>query len=126
MGTARTDKLDGERRTRLLAELRGLVTVAIFGTASATFRRCGTAGCRCQTDGPKHGPHIYVSYRDRAAGKTTGYYVPQAAQADVLKGIQAWQRLQACVRELAEQNRERVLTTAQGRGRRSAPRRGSR
>jgi hypothetical protein len=105
-----------ERRTRLLVEqIEDLAKRAIFGTASSTYRQCGNAGCRCHKGGPKHGPHVYVSYRDRAAGKTTGYYVPQAAQEEVHRGIEAWQRLQECLRELAELNRERVLSEARAR-----------
>ena len=113
--TARKNHPDSERRKPLLAEVRELAAVAIFGTAASTFRRCGTAGCRCQKGGPKHGPHVYVSYRDRTAGKTTGYYVPAAAQDEVIEGIAAWKRLQECLRALAELNRERVLTTARAR-----------
>jgi hypothetical protein len=101
------------RRRRLVKQIEELGMVAIFGTASSsTYRRCGNAGCRCHKGGPKHGPHVYVSYRDRVAGKTTGYYVPQAAQEEVLRGIEAWQRLQECLRELAELNRERALRAA--------------
>lgn len=105
------------RHRRLVKQIEELAMVAIFGTASSTYRRCGNAGCRCHKGGPKHGPHIYVSYRDRVAGKTTGYYVPQAAQEEVHRGIAAWQRLQECLRELAELNRERVLKNARAHSR---------
>ena len=98
-------------RSKLLAQIAALADVAIFGTASETFRTCGTAGCRCHGPGPKHGPHLYVSFRGDA-GKTTGYYVPKAAQQRVREGIEAWQKLQACLRELAEINRTRVLDEA--------------
>lgn len=116
-----TKKDDGarqRRRTRLLEEVQELAVMAIFGTASSTYRRCGNMGCRCQKGGPKHGPHVYVSYRDRDAGKTTGYYVPQGAQEEVASGIEAWRRLQECLREVAELNREQVLTSARARSRR--------
>jgi hypothetical protein len=43
-------------------------------------------------EGPKRGPHMYISFRGDA-GKTTGYYVPKAAQEEILAGIQAWQTL---------------------------------
>ena len=58
--------------------------------------------------GPKHGPHVYVSYRD-PAGKTTGYYVPEAAHAAVRNGIEAWNRIQVCLRELGLANKERLI-----------------
>lgn len=118
MGRIKKDEAgSGKRRTQLLEQIEELAKQAIFGTASSTYRQCGNAGCRCHKGGPKHGPHVYVSYRDRAAGKTTGYYVPQAAQGEVHRGIEAWQRLQECLRELAELNREQVLREARARPR---------
>jgi len=116
MGRIKKDEESSEeRRTRLMKQIEDLAKRALFGTASSTYRQCGNAGCRCHKGGPKHGPHVYVSYRDRAAGKTTGYYVPQAAQEEVHRGIEAWQRLQECLRELAELNREQVLRDARAR-----------
>ena len=55
-----------------------------------------------------------MSYRDRAARKTTGYYVPRAAQQELLDGIAAWQELQHRLRELAELNKERTLRQRSG------------
>ena len=68
------------KRQELLSVVQRLAQRAIFGTASSTVRCCGNPGCRCHHGGPKHGPHVYVSYRDREAGKTAGYYVPRAAE----------------------------------------------
>ena len=45
-------------------------------------------------------------------GKTTGYYVPQAAQAAAREGVAAWRKLQQCLRELAELNKEQMLQGA--------------
>jgi hypothetical protein len=42
-------------------------------------------------------------------GKTTGYYVPQGAEQATRQGVAAWQKLQTCLRELAELNKERNL-----------------
>ena len=50
-----------------------------LGTLSETYRTCGREGCHCQGDGPKHGPHLNVSYRGEN-GKTSGYYVPKGAE----------------------------------------------
>lgn len=106
-----------ERRAELRAEIARLTGIAVFGTISATYRTCGTPGCRCHGPGPKHGPHLYVSYRG-AADKTTGYYVPQAAQPQIRAGIAAWRRLQELLRALAELNKDRALASApQARGR---------
>src|SRR6267378_6955376 len=85
--------------------------IAVFGTLSETYRTCGRAGCHCQGDGPKHGPHLNVSYRGEK-GKTTGYYVPKAAEEATREGVAAWQKMQECLRELAELNKERNLQSA--------------
>ena len=63
-----------DRRAAWLRQLETLGRQMIFGTLSETFRRCGRPGCRCQQEGPKHGPHRQISYRG-ADGKTTGYHV---------------------------------------------------
>ena len=61
------------QRRKLLGEIERLAEVAVFGTLSETYRTCGRAGCHCQSGGPKHGPHLNVSYRGEK-GKTTGYF----------------------------------------------------
>ena len=91
------------QRRKLINEIQCLAEVAVFGTLSETYRTCGRAGCHCQRGGPKHGPHLNISYRGQK-GKTTGYYVPQ--------GVAAWQKLQLCLRTLAELNKERNLQHA--------------
>ena len=96
---------------RLLEEVTRLARQAVFGTASESYRCCGNPGCRCHGAGLKHGPHLYVSYRGEA-GKTTGYYVPKAASAAIRQGIDTWQRLQRCLREIAELNRQNLLDRA--------------
>ena len=99
------------QRRKLLDEIERLAEVAIFGTLSETYRSCGQAGCHCQRGGPKHGPHLNVSYRGEK-GKTAGYYVPKEAQAATREGVASWQKLQACLRKLAELNKERNLRRA--------------
>ncbi len=81
------------RRRKLLSEIARLADVAIFGTLSETYRTCGRPGCHCQKGGPKHGPHLNVSYRGEK-GKTTGYYVPKGAEEATREGVAAWQKLQ--------------------------------
>jgi hypothetical protein len=106
-----TSKESSERRRKLLNEIQRLAEVAVFGTLSETYRTCGRAGCHCQRGGPKHGPHLNISYRGEK-GKTTGYYVPQAAEGATRQGVAAWQKLQTCLRELAEMNKQRNLERA--------------
>ena len=100
-----------ERRRKLLAEIERLAEVAIFGTLSTTYRTCGRSGCHCQGSGPKHGPHLNVSYRGEE-GKTTGYYVPLAAQRATRQGVAAWEKLQSRLRQLAQLNKEQILQQA--------------
>ena len=100
-----------QQRSKLLNKIQRLAEVAVFGTLSETYRTCGRAGCHCQRGGPKHGPHLNVSYRGEK-GKTTGYYVPQAAEEATRQGVGAWQELQERLRELAELNKERNLRRA--------------
>jgi hypothetical protein len=99
------------RRRKLLSEVERLAEVTVFGTLSETYRTCGRPGCHCQRGGPKHGPHLNVSYRGEK-GKTTGYYVPKGAAEATREGVAAWQELQECLRELAELNKERNLRCA--------------
>jgi hypothetical protein len=99
------------RREELLSEIERLAEVAVFGTLSETYRTCGTPGCHCHSGGPKHGPHLYISYRGEQ-GKTTGYYVPKGAEEATREGVTAWQELHECLRKLAEMNKERNLRRA--------------
>src|SRR5215469_6249284 len=99
------------QRRKLLDEIRHLADIAVFGSLSETYRTCGRAGCHCQRGGPKHGPHLNISYRGQN-GKTTGYYVPQGAEEATREGVLAWQKLQACLRDLAALNKERNLRRA--------------
>ena len=101
-------------RQDLLERIGELAGMAIFGTPSETYRTCGNKRCRCHGPGPKHGPHMYISFRG-GAGKTAGYYVPKAAQEAVRDGVAAWRELQQCLRELAELNKDDVLARARAK-----------
>lgn len=98
-------------RQKLLQQVLRLAEIAVFGTLSESYRTCGRQACRCYGDGPKHGPHLQISYRG-AEGKTTGYYVPKAAQPSVRAGVHAWERLQKLLREVAEINVNGVMREA--------------
>ncbi len=95
-------------RTALLRKITELSRKAIYGTLSETFRTCGNKNCRCHHGGPKHGPHLYISHRG-ASGKTTGYYVPKAAEANIRDGVEAWAQLQGHLQKIAALNKERIL-----------------
>ena len=98
-------------RKKLLDEIANLADVAIFGTPSETYRTCGHPTCRCKGPGPKHGPHLNVSFRG-ANGKTSGYYVPAAAQQDIRRGVEAWKIIQDHLKVLADENRRTIFERA--------------
>jgi hypothetical protein len=95
-------------RLQLLHQISQLAQRAIYGSLSETYRRCGNPNCRCHHGGPKHGPHLYISYRGKN-GKTTGYYVPHHAQAQIRQGVEAWAQLQDRLRELSLLNKDLAL-----------------
>jgi hypothetical protein len=107
-----------DRRRQLIREIARLAGEAVFGTLAESYRTCGSPGCRCHGPGPKHGPHLYVSFHD--AGKTRGFYVPKAAEQDIRRGVAAWQEMQRCLRELADLNKERSLASAKDRAKRAS------
>ena len=98
-------------RQRLLEQIEQLARHAIYGTLSESYRTCGNPRCRCHAQGPKHGPHLYISYRGER-GKTSGYYVPKAAESEVRRGVEAWSQLQTLLRQLSALNKERALQAA--------------
>ena len=101
-------------RQQLLEEIEQLARRAIYGTLSESYRTCGNPRCRCHAQGPRHGPHLYISYRGEG-GKTTGYYVPKAAESEVRGGVEAWSQLQTQLRQLSALNKERALQAARAK-----------
>ena len=110
-----SQQIAADPRQRLLQQVLRLAEIAIFGTLSESYRTCGRQACRCYGDGPKHGPHLHISYRG-AEGKTTGYYVPKAAQPSIRAGVEAWERLHELLRQIAEVNANRAMKHARAGG----------
>ena len=105
-------------RGALLRRLNRLAPRVVFGTLAETYRRCGRPGCHC-ADGPKHGPHLSLSFRG-PDGRTQAFYVPQALQAEIRAGVAAWQEVQQMVRVLGDLHREQLWAARRprrGRGR---------
>lgn len=94
-----------QQRDKAIERLLELAPQLLFGSASETYRTCGNSGCRCHSTGPKHGPHMYVNYKDEH-GRTTGYYVPKALQERVSAGLKAWREFQTLAKHLAQLNEE--------------------
>src|SRR5260370_38417027 len=103
------------QRRKLLSEIERLAAIAIFGTLSETYRTCGRAGCHCRGDGPKHGPHLNMSYRG-AKGKTPGYYVPKGAEEATREAAAAGQQMQQCLSEVAGVDKETNFPRAPAAG----------
>jgi hypothetical protein len=94
-----------QRRDKVLQELLELAPQILIGSASETYRTCGSQNCRCHGEGPKHGPHMYVAYKGDH-GRTTGYYVPVALHQRVRDGHAAWKELHELVKEVAFLNQD--------------------
>jgi hypothetical protein len=98
------------REEALVRRIGELAHQVLFGSLAESYRTCGNPGCRCHHGGAKHGPYLAVTWR--SDGKTAGYHVPAAAREEVRAGVAAWHEVQGCLRELAELNKERLLTRA--------------
>ena len=94
-----------QQRDKEIERLLNLASQMLIGTASETYRTCGNSGCRCHSTGPKHGPHMYVSYNGEH-GRTTGYYVPKALHKRVRGGLAAWRNFQTLAKRVAQLNKE--------------------
>lgn len=100
-----------DRRSDLVNRIQRLAAGVVYGSLSEIFRTCGQNTCRCHTTGPKHGPHLQIVYKG-TNGKSTGCYVPLAAQQQIRDGAAAWQELQEALRKLGSINRETVIEQA--------------
>jgi len=109
-----------QRRDKTIDALLELAPQILIGSASETYRTCGNKNCRCHGEGPKHGPHMYVSYKDET-GKTTGYYVPVALHKRVREGLDAWKQFHELSKELARLNREIMEAERPKKTRRKRP-----
>ena len=94
-----------QQRSKQIDRLLELAPRMLLGVASETFRTCGNPNCRCHGEGPKHGPHMYVSYRGEH-GRTTGYYVPKALHERVREGLGAWKEFYEVAKQLALLNKQ--------------------
>ena len=54
-------------------------------------------------------PNTVQTYTSVKTGKTTGYYIPHHAEAQIRQGVEAWSQLQDRLRELADLNKERLI-----------------
>lgn len=93
-------------RTQLGARLHKLAEFAVQGTLVEVYLRCGTASCGCHRDPDRrHGPHLYLKFRD-PLGRATGLYVPRAHARAVKQAAQAWGRAWETLVALGQLNRQ--------------------
>jgi hypothetical protein len=105
-------RADAAKKKRLLGQLRQIQAV-LKGSLAECELTCGTPGCRCHSDGPKH-KGLYFSYRHQ--GKTRTLYVPKdlhdvarQAHANWLKAKQILEELTVLeVMQLRTRNKKAV------------------
>ena len=62
----------------------------VQGGLSETSRRCGKPACQCHHDPTyRHGPHLYLTYREDGAGRSL--YVPPEHAEEVRAAHEAWE-----------------------------------
>ena len=93
-------------REQLLARLQQLASEAVQGTLAEVLLRCGTPSCGCHRDPQRrHGPHLYLKFRDRNR-KATALYVPRTHHAEMRKAARAWTQAWETLVALGEFNRQ--------------------
>ena len=98
-------------RQRLLEQIEQLARHAIHGTSRRAPALVATRAAAVTLKAPSTDRTPYISYRGER-GKTSGYYVPKAAQSEVRRGVEAWSQLQTLLRQLSALNKERALQAA--------------
>jgi len=98
--------MTGRDRKRLLERLVRVVGAAVPGTLVEVRLRCGTASCGCHRDPAlRHGPHLYVKYRNRE-GRSTAVYVPRSAEAEARRAVAGWAEAWRILVRIGEGNLE--------------------
>lgn len=93
-------------RGPLLRRLVRLAGLAVQGNLVEVLLRCGTPSCGCHRDPDRrHGPHLYLKYRD-PRGRSTGMYVPRVHEAELRRAVGAWAEMWETMVELGHLNRE--------------------
>ena len=90
--------------------IRALLTAArsmVQGGLSETSRRCGKAACQCAHDPTyRHGPHLYLTYRDD--GESRSVYVPPDHATVAHAAHDAWASFWTIGCAIAALNREQL------------------
>src|SRR3989442_15727976 len=114
------------KRKSLIRALLAASQSMVQGGLSETSRRCGKPTCPCAHDATcRHGPHLYLTYREDGASRSL--YVPPEEAPIARAAPEAWARFWETGCAIAALNREELRRRWQGtsstsarRGRRSA------
>jgi len=103
--------------TRLLRQLQALAGRAIQGTLVEVMLRCGTPSCGCHQDPRRrHGPHLYLKFRDER-GKSTSLYIPRDHEREIRQAVESWSRMWQAMVELSHRNRQSLKERLRRRSR---------
>ena len=109
-------------RASLLQRLTHLAALAVPGTLVEVFLRCGTASCACHRDpARRHGPHLYLKFRN-PQGRATSLYVPRAQAPAARRAVKAWRELWDTSLAVGHLNREALRTRLRRKARGAAGR----
>ena len=102
-----------QTRQALIRTLMAATARMVQGGLSETSRRCGKPTCQCQRDrDARHGPHLYLTYRDE--GTSRSLYVPPEQAAVARAAHAAWARFWETGCAIAAVNRQALRRQWQG------------
>ena len=95
------------KRQSLVRALLAATKSMVQGGLSETSRRCGKATCPCDHDPTyRHGPHLYLTYRENETSRSV--YVPPEHAAAARAAHKAWASFWTIGCALAAVNREQL------------------
>jgi hypothetical protein len=99
-------------RQQLLRKLLRAAQAMIQGGLSETTRRCGNPNCACHGDpARRHGPHLYITWRE--GGRSRSLYVPADQAEQARRAHAAWTGFWEAAVSLAAHNREQFRQQCQ-------------
>jgi hypothetical protein len=95
----------GKTKSALIRTLLSATRSMVQGGVSETSRRCGKPTCACAHDETaRHGPHLYLTYREEGASRSL--YVPAEEAAIARTAHEAWATFWETGCAIAALNRE--------------------
>jgi len=102
----RTSTLALRQRKAHLLRAFELSPTVMHASLIERFLKCGKAGCRCHSDGPKHGPFFYLN-RCFAGGQVQSLLLKSPAQVEQARqSLAAYAQAQQVLDELSQINHE--------------------